>query len=101
MNKHDKISRLLVASALGELPPEAQAEVNAHLTECHQCSSELKRLRALLECTGCISELSPDDRVCESAREAVFTAVESEKNQPSPGPNAGRELIWITIMFFG
>ncbi|TFG47806.1 MAG: zf-HC2 domain-containing protein, partial [Candidatus Brocadiia bacterium] len=94
MNKHDKISKLLVSSALGELSPEAQAEVKTHLTECHQCNSELKRLQRLLECTGRISELSPDDQICESAKQAVFAAVESDKNQPSPGPNAGPERIW-------
>ena len=99
MNKHDKISKLLAASALGELSPEAQAEAKTHLAECHQCSSELKRLQTLLECTGQISELSPDDRMCESAKQTVFTAVENEKNQPSPKPNAGLELIWRTIMY--
>lgn len=99
MNKHDKISKLLAASALGELSPEAQAEVKTHLAECHQCSSELKRLQTLLECTGCIRELSPDARMCESAKQAIFTAVENEKNQPSPRPNAGLELIWRTIMY--
>ena len=99
MNKHDKISKLLAASALGELSPEVQAEVKTHLAECHQCRSELKRLQTLLECTGHISELSPDARMCESAKQAVFAAVESEKNQPSPGPNAGLEIIWRTIMY--
>ena len=99
MNKHDKISKLLAASALGELSPEAQAEVKTHLPECHQCSSELKQLQTLLKCTGCISKLSPDDRMCKSAKQAVFAAVESEKKQPSPRPNTGLELIWRTIMY--
>jgi outer membrane lipoprotein-sorting protein len=99
MTKHDKISKLLAASALGELSPEAQAEVKTHLTECHQCSSELKQLQRLLECTGRIRELSPDDLMCEAAKQAVFTAVENEKNQTSPGPNTGLELIWRTIMY--
>jgi outer membrane lipoprotein-sorting protein len=99
MNKHEKISKLLAASALGELSPEAQAEVKTHLSECQQCSIELKRLQSLLECTGRISELSPDEQMCESAKQEVFAAVESEKNQPSPRPNAGLELIWRTIMY--
>jgi outer membrane lipoprotein-sorting protein len=99
MNKHNKISKSLAASALGELSPEAQAEVQAHLTECHQCSSELKRLQNLLECTGRIRELSPDAQLCESAKQAIFTAVENEKEQTSSGPNAGLELIWRTIMY--
>jgi len=99
MNKHDKISRLLTASALGELSPEAQAEVNTHLTKCPQCSSELKKLKTLLEYTGRISELSTDAKMCESAKQTIFTAVESEKNQPSPRPNTGLEPIWRTIMY--
>jgi len=99
MNKHNKISRLLTASALGELSPEAQAEVKTHLAECPQCSSELKRLQTLLECTGRIRELSPDARMCESARQAVFAAVENEKEQTPSRQNAGLELIWRTIMY--
>jgi outer membrane lipoprotein-sorting protein len=99
MNKHDKISKLLTASALGELSPEQQAEVKTHLAECQQCSSELKRLQRLLECTGHISELSPDARMCESAKQAVFAAVENEKEQTSPRPNAGLEHIRRTIMY--
>jgi outer membrane lipoprotein-sorting protein len=99
MNKHDKISRLLTASALGELSPEMQTKVKTHLNECHQCSSELKRLQMLLECTGRISKLSPDDQICKSAKQAIFEAVESEKNKPSTRPNTGLEHIWRTIMY--
>ncbi len=99
MNKHDKINKLLTASALGELSAELQTEVNTHLKECPQCSSELKRLQTLLECTGRISELSPDARMCESAKQAIFTATESEKEQPSSRPNTCLEPIWRTIMY--
>jgi hypothetical protein len=99
MNKHDKISRLLTASALGELSPEAQAEVKTHLAECHQCRNEFKQLQTLLDCTGRISELSPDARMCESAKQAVFAAVESEKEQTSHRPNACPEPIWRTITY--
>ena len=98
MNKHDKISRLLAAFALGELTPEEQAEVKAHLARCNKCGSELKRLQTLLECTGRLKELSPDARMCESAKQAVFTAVENEKNLHSFRPNASLESIRRTIM---
>ena len=97
MNKHDKISKLLAASALGELSPEEQAEVKKHLNECPQCNSEWKRLQTLLECTERISELSPDAKMCESAKQAIFAAV--EKEQTSPRPNAGPEPIWRKIMY--
>jgi hypothetical protein len=98
MNKHEKISKLLTASALGELSPEAQAEVSTHLNECPQCSSELKRLQTLFDCIGRISELSPDARMCESAKQAVFAAMD-EKEQTSSGPNTGMGLIWRKIMY--
>jgi outer membrane lipoprotein-sorting protein len=98
MNKHDKISRLLAAFALGELSPREQTEVKAHLTGCNKCGSELKRLQKLLECTGCLKELSPDARMCESAKQLVFTAVESEKEQTSFRQNIGLESIRRTIM---
>ena len=71
MNKHERLNKLLVDFVLGELSQQQEAEVRTHLIECHQCSSELKRLEALLECTGHISELSADKRMCESAKQAV------------------------------
>jgi outer membrane lipoprotein-sorting protein len=37
--------------------------------------------------------------MCESARQAVFAAVETGTNQPSPGPIAGVESIWRTIIY--
>jgi outer membrane lipoprotein-sorting protein len=37
--------------------------------------------------------------MCESAKQAVFAAVESGTNQPSPGLNNGPEYIWRTIMY--
>jgi outer membrane lipoprotein-sorting protein len=99
MNKHDKISRLLAAFALGELSPQEQAEVKAHLAECSLCSTELKRLQTLLECTGRISKLSPDAGMCDLAKQAVFTAVKNEKEQTSPGQNTGPEPVWRKIMY--
>jgi outer membrane lipoprotein-sorting protein len=99
MDKHSKISKLLAASALGELPPEVQAEVKMHLAECHQCRSELKRLQRLLECTGRIRELSPDVGMCESAKQAVLTAVESEKNQTPFRSDVTLKSIRRTIMY--
>ena len=99
MDKHSKISKLLAASALGELSPQMQVEVKTHLAECHQCRSELKRLQTLLECTGRIRELSPDVGMCESAKQAVLTAVESEKKQPSFRPNASLKSIRRIITY--
>ena len=98
MNKHDKISRLLAAFALGELTPEEQAEVKAHMAGCRKCGSELKRLQTLLECTGRLKELSPDARMCESAKQAVFTAVENEIEQTPSRQNPSLEFMRRTFM---
>jgi outer membrane lipoprotein-sorting protein len=53
----------------------------------------------LLDCTERMREFSPNDRTCESAKQAVFTAVENEKEQPSPRSNTGLKPIWRTIMY--
>ena len=98
MNEHKKINRLLADFALGELSSEAQTEIKAHLSVCPQCASELKRLEAVLESAERIRELSADARTCESAKQAVFTAVEGEKMRTASMPHAGMGLVWRTAM---
>ena len=98
MGKHENMNELLVDFALGDLSQQQVSEVKTHLTECPQCSNEIKRLEALLECTGRIRELSADAQICDSAKQAIFTAVESEKNKHTSRPNIGPESIWRTIM---
>ena len=48
MNTHEKISELLISFVLGELSEKEKSQVKAHVAECAECSSELKRLQALL-----------------------------------------------------
>ena len=98
MSKHENINELLTAFALGELSQQQASEVKTHLAGCPQCSKELKQLKALLECTGRIRQLSTDAQTCESAKQAIFEAVESEKNKHPSGLNIGPESIWRTIM---
>ena len=99
MNEHKKINELLVDFALGELSQLQESEVRAHLTECHQCSSELKRLEALIECTENIKQLSADTQMCESAKDAILQTVESQElKQRAPGLNVGLEFMSRTIM---
>jgi anti-sigma factor RsiW len=57
MNTHEKINELLIGLVLGELSKQQTSAVKAHLRECQECSRELKRLEALLECTGQMREL--------------------------------------------
>jgi len=98
MNKHERINKLLVDFVLGELSQQNEAEVKTHLAECHQCSSELKRLEGLLECTGRIRELSADKQICESAKQAIFAAVEREEIKPALRPSIDPVSILSTIM---
>ena len=98
MGKHKNMNELLVDFALGELSQKQASEVKTHLTECAQCSNELKQLETLLKCTGRIRELSANTQMCESAKQAIFTAVEDEKTKYTFRPNIGPESIWRTIM---
>jgi hypothetical protein len=74
MNQHEKTSELLVAYALGDLSARGQAAVESHVARCPKCSDELKRVRALLNCTERIGEWSADPEVCKSAVQAVLGA---------------------------
>jgi len=99
MKEHERINKLLEDFALGELSQQKETEVKTHLAECPQCSSELKRLETLLECTERIRELSADKQMCESAKQAVLEALKSKgTEQPTPKSNIGLEFIWKTIM---
>ncbi len=99
MNTHEKINELLAGFALAELSQQQSSEVKTHLDDCQQCRSELKRLEAVLECAASMGELSADEQVCESAKQAILSALADEQNkQPTPRPNIRLEFIWRTIM---
>ncbi len=78
MNTHEKINELLAGFALAELSQQQSSEVKTHLDDCQQCRSELKRLEAVLECAASMGELSADEQVCESAKQAILSAVSDE-----------------------
>jgi hypothetical protein len=99
MNTHEQINELLTGFALAELSQQQSSEVKKHLADCQQCRSELKRLEAVLECAASMGELSADEQVCESAKQALLSALADEqKKQPTPRPNIRLEFIWRTIM---
>jgi len=98
MGKHENINELLTAFALGELSQQQISEVKIHLAECPQCSNELRQLEALLECTRRIREFSTNAQICDSAKQAIFAAVEREKTKHTSGPNISPESIWRKIM---
>jgi len=99
MNTHEQIKELLADFALRELPEQKSSEVKKHLTECRQCRDELKKLEAVLECAESMSELSADEQVYESAKQALLAAVADEEiKQSSTRPTIRLDLIWRTIM---
>ena len=79
MKDHERINKLLPGFALGELSEEDRSAVKGHLGKCGHCRIELQRLEALVECTDRMSELSADEQMCESAKEAFFAFVVNER----------------------
>jgi len=99
MNEHKKINELLVEYTLGELPKEQTSAVQEHLEKCSECSSEIKRLEALLEHTEHIRKSSVDNQTCESAKQAILRTVEQEQTkQQTSRFDIYPEIIWRTIM---
>ena len=99
MNEHKKINELLTEFILGELSEERACEVRAHLERCSECSSEIKRLKALLKHTELIRKSSVDKQTCESARQTILRTVEQEKTkQQTSRVGIHPESIWRTIM---
>jgi len=99
MSTHEQINELLVGFALRELSDQQSSEVKAHLTECQQCNSELRRLQAVLECAANRRELSADEQACESAKESLFAVVANrETKEPTPRLTIRLESIRRIIM---
>jgi hypothetical protein len=99
MKEHKRINKLLVGYLLGELSPEQITVVQNHLVNCPRCSSEFKRLEALLECTGQIRKCGVDEKMCESAKQAIFQTVENQKTkQQTSRPYISLEYLRKTIM---
>ncbi|MHC4388121.1 MAG: anti-sigma factor family protein, partial [Planctomycetota bacterium] len=96
MEKHEEMNELLVGFVLGELSEHEQSQVQAHIAKCPECSIEVERLKGLLECTNQMKELSADDQLRETAKEAIFAAIRSEQKQP--GPSLGTNVAWRAIM---
>jgi outer membrane lipoprotein-sorting protein len=99
MSTHEQIKELLTDYALRELPEQKSTEVKAHLADCQQCRTELKKLQAVLECADSMRELSADEQAIESAKESLLEAVANEQiKQTTPRHTIRLDLIWSTIM---
>jgi outer membrane lipoprotein-sorting protein len=99
MNTHEKINEMLAGYLLGDLSDSQSSEVEAHLTECQDCTGQAQRLRAVLKSTSQMSQLSADERACESARKALFETIGTDQSkQPTSRPTVSLESLWRTIM---
>ncbi|MHC4619583.1 MAG: anti-sigma factor family protein [Planctomycetota bacterium] len=99
MNTHKQINEMLVGYVLGELSEQQYSEVKTHLAECQDCGSEAKRLKALIESTAQMGELSADEQTCELAKKALFeTIVTKEMKEPTARPTVSLESLGRTIM---
>ncbi|MHC4573257.1 MAG: anti-sigma factor family protein [Planctomycetota bacterium] len=102
MNTHEQINEMLAGYILGELSDSQSSEVEGHLAGCQDCGGEVKRLKALIESTAQMSELSADEQTCESARKALFETIVSDQiKEPTLRPDAGLIVLWRTIMKSG
>ena len=99
MSTHEQIKELLTDFALRELPEQKSTEVKAHLADCQECRTELKKLETVLECADSMRELSADEQVIDSAKESLLEAVANEQiKQTTPRPTIRLDLIWSIIM---
>ena len=93
MKKHDEIYELLTAFALGELTKEQTQRVRQHLKECDLCSNEVRKLKAVLDCTQQMKNKSVDETVFISAKEKLIERIESSKGETSATTKTQRRSI--------
>jgi len=88
MKSHKEITELLIPFVLGQLSERQASEITRHLVVCKECSAEVKRLGRILECARQTQDLSADEQLCESAKDAILTAAEDvEKAGAEPTIN--------------
>ena len=80
---------LLITGYLdGELSPDEQTELLAHLEQCSSCEEELRQHRKLKEITGRMQFKEPEDRVWEYYWASVYNRLE-------------RRVAWILLSLGG
>ena len=81
----DKTNEQLTAFVLGYFSEEEVSDMTRHLVECEDCRVKVREHGKLLECAREISEISADEQMCKSAKEAVLAVAEgAEKARPRP-----------------
>jgi hypothetical protein len=92
-----KTSQQLTAFVLGYLSQQQVSEITHHLVVCEECRGEVKELGKLLECAREISEVSADEQLSKSAKEAVLAAAQ-EAEKTGPRSTINMQNAWRTVM---
>ena len=85
MKSHDEIRKLLIPFVLGHLAEDNVSQITRHLVECQECSAEVKRLGTILESARQTQDLSADEQLRESAKQAVLASAEEAPQGPPQG----------------
>ena len=97
MKSHDEIRELLIPFVLGHLAENQVSQITCHLVECAECGGEVKRLGTILESARQTQDLSADEQLSESAKNAILEAAE-EVERTAPRPKINMQNVWTIIM---
>ena len=98
MNTHEKIKDMLAGFALGELSTEQVVLVESHISECQECSKEVKKFAAILECTGQMQKVTVKQAAKETSKESLFAAIGNETINADTETKQVSASIWRIIM---
>ncbi len=80
MKTCDKTNEQLTAFVLGYFSEEEVSDMTRHLVECEDCRVKVREHGKLLECAREISDISADEQMCKSAKEAVLAEVNQQRS---------------------
>jgi outer membrane lipoprotein-sorting protein len=97
MKSHDENRQLLIPFVLGQLSQEQASQITHHLLECQECSGEVKRLGKILQCARQTENLTADEQLSNSAKEAILAAAQ-DVQETGPRPTVKMQDVWRVIM---
>ena len=98
MNTHEEIKDMLAGFALGELSTERVVLVESHISECQECSKEVKKFATILECTGQMQKVTVQQAAKETSKESLFAAIGNETINADTETKQISASIWRIIM---
>jgi hypothetical protein len=100
MKSHDGIRESLIPFVLGQLSQEEASDITRHLVECQECGAEVKRLGTILKCARQTQDLTADEQLRKSAKEAVLAAAQ-EAEKTGRRQTMNMQKVWRIIMKSG